>query len=152
VQDYLARPILIENPSSYLSYRHSTIPEGEFLAEVARRSGAGLLLDVNNLYVSSYNLGFDPLVYLQSIPAERVMEFHLAGHTKKVFPDGSVLIDDHASPVSNGVWHLYRQTVQHLGARPTLIEWDQELPALDVLLHQAQLAQTFLEYDHERLA
>lgn len=152
VQDNLRRNILIENPSSYLSYRHSVIPEAEFLGEICRRTGAGLLLDVNNVYVSAFNLGFDPLEYLAAIPGELVVEIHLAGHSEKRYPDGNLLIDDHASPVCQAVWQLYASTLESIGNRPTLIEWDSELPALDELVGEAQTAQTCLDTPNARIA
>ena len=152
VQDNLRRNILIENPSSYLSYRHSVIPECEFLSEICRRTGAGLLLDVNNVFVSAFNLSFDPLEYLASIPGEYVAEIHLAGHSEKFFPDGKILIDDHASPVSLAVWELYATTIELIGDRPTLIEWDSELPNLTELVAEATTAQAYLDSPNERTA
>lgn len=145
VQDNLRRNILIENPSSYLSYRHSVIPEAEFLTEICQRTGAGLLLDVNNVFVSAFNLNFDPLEYLASISGEYVAEIHLAGHSEKIYPDGKLLIDDHASPVNQAVWALYANTLELIGNRPTLIEWDSELPDLDELLGEADTAQAYLD-------
>ena len=152
VQDYLGRKILIENPSSYLRYRHSTIPESEFLTTVSQRTGAGLLLDVNNVFVSACNHHFDPLEYLADVPAEFVDEIHLAGHTLKKFSDGEILIDDHASPVSDGVWSLYIETLKLMGAKPTLIEWDVDLPPLDRLVAEAEIAGRFLSDLHESAA
>ena len=152
VQDYLGRKILIENPSSYLRYRHSTIPESEFLAAVSRRTGAGLLLDVNNVFVSACNHRFDPLEYLADVPGELVDEIHLAGHTLKKFPDGEIRIDDHASPVSDAVWSLYVETLKLMGAKPTLIEWDVELPPLDRLVAEADVAGRHLNALHESAA
>ncbi len=152
VQDNLRRNILIENPSSYLSYRHSVIPEAEFLTEICRRTGAGLLLDVNNVFVSAFNLSFDPLEYLASIPAEYVAEIHLAGHSEKIFPDGKLLIDDHASTVNQAVWELYANTLELIGNKPTLIEWDAELPDLDELVREAQTAQAYLDIRNARIA
>jgi len=145
VQDNLRRSILIENPSNYLSFRHSVIPEWEFLSEICQRTGAGLLLDVNNVFVSAFNLRSDPLQYLASIPAKHVQEIHLAGHCEKEFPDGKLLIDDHASPVTKDVWNLYALTLELIGARPTLIEWDTDLPSLDELVGEANTAQEYLE-------
>jgi uncharacterized protein (UPF0276 family) len=152
VQDNLRRNILIENPSNYLNYRHSVIPEWEFLNEICRRTGAGLLLDVNNVYVSAFNLNFDPVEFLKSIRGEIVAEIHLAGHTEKSFPDGMLLIDDHASPVSQAVWELYADTLALIGDRPTLIEWDTELPALSVLVSEASTAQNYLDTRNARIA
>jgi len=140
VQEFLGRQILIENLSSYLQYRHSVIPEWEFMAEVARRAGCGILLDVNNVYVSSRNLGFSAETYLAAVPRKAVQEIHLAGHTVKTFPEGEVLIDTHSTVVSDPVWSLYRQALKRFGQVPTLIEWDTELPALSVLVGEAHAA------------
>jgi uncharacterized protein len=144
-QDFLGHRLLIENPSTYLQYRHSTIPEWEFLAEVARAADCDILLDVNNVYVSACNHGFDPAVYLGAMPAERVKEIHLAGHTRKRFPEGEILIDTHNAPVAEPVWALYRETLARLGPRPTLIEWDTDLPPFAVLLDEAARAREQLE-------
>jgi uncharacterized protein len=143
-QDYLGRELLIENPSSYLQYTESAIPEEEFLAAVVRASGCGLLLDVNNIYVSSQNHGFDARRYLQALPAAAVREIHLAGYTVNRYPEGEMLIDSHNALVSEPVWELYAHTVRQLGPRPTLIEWDSDLPPLDTLLGQAGLADAIL--------
>jgi hypothetical protein len=140
VQDRLGREILVENPSSYLQYAHSTIPEWEFLAAVAARSGCGLLLDVNNVYVSATNHGYDPRRYLEALPAAAVREIHLAGHRVNRYPEGTLLIDTHDAPVAAPVWELYRHALARLGPRPTLIEWDSELPALEVLVAEAARA------------
>lgn len=143
-QDYLGRELLIENPSSYLQYTESAIPEGEFLAAVASASGCGLLLDVNNIYVSSQNHGFDAHRYLQALPAAAVREIHLAGYTVNRYPEGAMLIDSHNALVSEPVWELYAHALRLLGPRPTLIEWDSDLPPLDTLLGQAGLADAIL--------
>ncbi len=148
VQDYLGRQILVENISSYLQYAESTLPEAEFLAELARRSGCGILLDVNNVYVSACNHGFDAETYLANIPRERVQEMHLAGFTRKQFDDGEILIDTHNRPVAPDVWRLYETAVRRFGCVPTLIEWDSDLPALAVLLEEANKADTILEETH----
>jgi uncharacterized protein len=144
VQDTLGRELLIENPSSYLQYTDSAIPEWEFLAAVARTSGCGLLLDVNNIYVSSQNHGFDAQRYLQALPAAAVREIHLAGYTVNRYPEGEMLIDSHNALVSEPVWELYAHTLRLLGPRPTLIEWDSDLPSLATLLGQAELADAIL--------
>ena len=143
-QDYLCRQILVENVSSYVQYKHSTIAEWEFLAEVARRAGCGILLDVNNIYVSSENHGFDPLVYIDAIPADAVQEIHLAGFDS----NGDCLIDTHGKPVCEAVWQLYAYTIEHLGAKPTLIEWDTDIPPLSVLLGEVWKAEEILERQH----
>ena len=131
----------MENVSSYLQYRDSEIPELEFVAELARRSGCGILFDVNNLYVNSVNHGFDPFAALTALPAQRIGEIHLAGHSR----NGDCLIDDHGSRVIEPVWALYAAACRRFGAVPTLIEWDTDIPALDVLLDEARKVETMLE-------
>lgn len=148
VQDALDRTILIENPSSYLRYRHSTIPEWEFLAAVSECTGSGILLDVNNVYVSACNLGFDPSEYIAAIPSEHVHEIHLGGHTLKTFSYGEIRIDDHASPVCDAVWALYAKTISRMGNKPTIIEWDAELPTLGELVIESETARNYLERRH----
>jgi hypothetical protein len=144
VQERLRRQILVENVSSYLRYRHSTIPEWEFLAQVIRRTGCGLLLDVNNVYVSAVNHGFDAREYLAAMPAAAVQEIHLAGFEAAA----QLLIDTHGGPVADPVWTLYRDTLARIGARPTLIEWDTDIPQLPVLLGEARKADALLEQTH----
>ncbi len=151
-QDYLGRQILIENISSYLQVVDSTIPEWEFLAELAGRAGCGVLLDVNNIYVSARNHGFDPSLYLQAIPRHLVREIHLAGYTVNRFADGELLIDTHNRPVWPAVWGLYRQAVRRFGPLPTLIEWDSDLPELAVLVGEARKAEAIWEECHARAA
>ncbi len=151
-QDYLGRQILIENISSYLQVVDSTIPEWEFLAELAGRAGCGVLLDVNNIYVSARNHGFDPSFYLQAIPRHLVREIHLAGYTVNRFADGELLIDTHNRPVWPAVWALYRQAVRRFGPLPTLIEWDTDLPELAVLVGEARKAEAIWEECHARAA
>ncbi len=150
VQDYLGREISIENLSSYLEYTESTMPEWEFLVEVSRRSGCGILLDVNNVYVSAKNHGLDAYAYIARIPGDLVQEIHLAGFSVNRFlshgnGSGAILIDSHSTPVAEEVWRLYRWTVDRIGKKPTLIEWDSELPPLDVLLNEAYRAERILE-------
>jgi len=140
VQERLGRRILVENPSSYLRFRHSSIPEAEFLGELVRRTGCGLLCDVNNVYVSAWNVGLDAEAYLAALPAGAVGEIHLAGHAVNDADGVNLLIDDHGSPVSPAVWKLYRQALERFGPVPTLIEWDTDIPALDVLLAEAHKA------------
>ena len=140
-QSALGRSLLIENPSSYLQYRHSTIPEWEFLAAVAARAGCGILCDVNNMYVSCSNHGWDPSIYLAALPPESIGEIHLAGHALRTFDGGRTLrIDDHGSRVAPEVWDLYARAVERFGAVPTLIEWDTNVPPLAVLLEEAARA------------
>lgn len=152
IQEHLGRQILIENISSYLQFDHSAIPEWEFLAELAKRSGCGVLLDVNNIYVSATNHGFDAWHYLQALPVRTVREMHLAGFTRKTFDGGEILIDTHNRRVVPEVWRLYEAAVARFGAVPTLIEWDSDLPPLAVLLDEARLAQEILEAHHARAA
>lgn len=152
VQERLGRRILIENVSSYLEFEHSTIPEWEFLREVAARSGCGVLLDVNNVYVSAMNHGFDPRVYIDSIPARDVAEIHLAGHVRNEVEGGSILIDSHSRPVAGAVWDLYDYTLALTGPKPTLIEWDSELPSLEGLLAESDKAGAHLERRHAAAA
>ena len=144
VQERLGRTLLVENISSYLRYRHSTMPEWEFLAALAERSGCGILLDVNNIYVNARNHGFNPLQYLDAVPAGCVGEIHLAGHAVNIVEGRQIYIDDHGSRVTEEVWRLYRQTLDRIGPRPVLIEWDTDVPALDVLLSEAARAQAHL--------
>lgn len=144
-QDYLGRQILIENVSSYLCFTESHIPEWEFLARLAADSGCGILLDINNIYVNSCNHGFDALTYLKHIPAESVQEIHLAGFTTRSMPGGELLIDTHNRPVCPAVWQLYTTAIGRFGPRPTLIEWDQDLPPLTRLLDEAAHADAVME-------
>jgi uncharacterized protein len=142
VQDRLGRQVLVENVSSYLCYAQSAMPEWEFLAEVARRADCGLLLDVNNVYVSASNHGFDPYEYVAQIPADRVAQIHLAGHSDH----GTHLLDTHDAPVCAEVWDLYRATVARLGRTSTLVEWDEHVPELAELLAEAERARAI---EHE---
>lgn len=143
-QDYLGRRILIENPSTYLRFEHSTLDEAEFMAEACQRSGAGLLLDINNVFVSARNHGFDPHEWLRKIPSDLVGEIHLAGHTVREVDGVELRIDDHGSEVPTEVWGLYADMIARLGPVPTLIEWDSNVPGLPVLVNQAQLAERIL--------
>ncbi len=152
-QCHLKRRILIENPSSYLRFAHSTIPEWEFLAAVSRRTGCGILCDVNNIYVSACNHGWDATAYLDAIPAEAVSEIHLAGHSVRHVDGHHVIrIDDHGSRVVPAVWTLYAQALERFGPVPTLIEWDTDIPSLQVLLDEAAQAQTCLDRTQEGAA
>jgi uncharacterized protein (UPF0276 family) len=129
VQDHLGRRIALENASTYLRFAGSSIPEWEFLGEVAHRADCGILLDVNNVYVSSVNHGLDPEKYLAAVPAERVWEIHLAGHTDR----GSHLLDTHSTHVCDEVWELYRFASRRIGAVASLVEWDEDIPDWDTL-------------------
>jgi uncharacterized protein (UPF0276 family) len=136
VQEALGRQIALENISSYLSYRDSTMSEWEFLTAVAEQADCGILLDVNNVYVSSKNHGFSSHEYISSVPASRVVEIHLAGHTD----NGTYLLDSHDTTVAPEVWDLYGYALQHLGQVPTLIEWDDQIPELDILIAESRKA------------
>lgn len=140
LQDKLRRRVLIENPSAYLRFAASELSEAEFLVELARQTGCGLLFDVNNVHVTCANLGGDPGAWIDALPAEAVAEIHLAGHTVTDADGVSILIDDHGSEVSPPVWALYERAVRRFPAAATLIEWDSNLPALPVLLAEAQQA------------
>jgi len=152
VQTILGRSIAIENPSSYFDLAGAEMDECDFLVQLARRSGASILLDVNNVYVSACNHGWCAENYLSRIPAELVKEVHLAGHKVEPTEFGEVRIDDHGSQVCSAVWSLFEQTMQRIGPRPTLIEWDTDVPAFDVLLKQARIANQYIETvsDHAR--
>ncbi|MGH8634936.1 MAG: MNIO family bufferin maturase [Burkholderiales bacterium] len=146
VQAFLKRRILVENPSTYLQFRHSTIPEWEFLATVAQRTGCGILCDVNNIYVSACNHGWDASAYIAALPPAAVGEIHLAGHAVKQLDGGRTLrIDDHGSRVAPGVWALYVEALASFGPVSTLIEWDTGVPPLEVLLEEAARAAALLE-------
>jgi hypothetical protein len=141
VQDRLGRRLVLENPSSYVSYVHSTMPEWEFLGELARRTGAGLLLDVNNVFVSARNHGFDPRGYVEGLSPAVVVQFHLSGHDDS----GPLRIDTHDRRVCPEVWDLFGRAVRRFGPLPTIVEWDDRLPPFSVLLDEAALARTILE-------
>lgn len=140
MQEVLDRHILIENPSRYLEFNDSTMAETDFLVEAAVRTGCRLLLDLNNVFVSACNQGEDPGLYLARIPGNLVEQIHLAGHSVNTVEDNRIRIDDHGSRVSDPVWQLYRDTVARIGARPTLIEWDTDVPGIEVLLGEAERA------------
>jgi uncharacterized protein (UPF0276 family) len=146
VQARLKRRILVENPSSYLRFGHSSIPEWAFLAAVAERTGCGILCDVNNIYVSAWNHGWDARAYLGALPAGAVGEIHLAGHATRHLEDGRLLrIDDHGSHVAPEVWSLYEAALERFGAVPTLIEWDTDIPEFGTLQREAAQAQVCLD-------
>ncbi|MEI4263909.1 MNIO family bufferin maturase [Roseovarius sp. D0-M9] len=145
VQDVLGRRMLLENPSTYVLFDQSTIPETEFLAEVVQRTGCGLLLDVNNVFVSATNHQTDALAYLAAFPLEAVGEIHLGGHNVEELPSGPLLIDAHGSPVADPVWALYFAVLGRTGLMATLIEWDNDVPDWPVLMAEATRAQSVLD-------
>lgn len=145
-QDALGCRLLLENPATYIAFTASTIPETEFLAEIAARSGCGLLLDINNAFVACTNRGTDPAAYLRAFPLQAVGEIHLAGHHSTIDEAGMpLLIDDHGSRVTGDVWQLYAQVLETAGPLPTLIEWDTDLPAWPSLRAEAKAAQALLD-------
>jgi uncharacterized protein len=145
VQEALGRRILLENVSSYVEYRESSLSEPAFLAEIAERADCLILLDVNNVHVSAMNHQFDPLDYLRALPARRVAQFHLAGHRYT----GRFTLDDHGAPVSGAVWELYRAAVRRFGALPAIVEWDENVPSLTRLVAEAEAAR---QIERETLA
>jgi uncharacterized protein (UPF0276 family) len=145
VQTVLGRQMLLENPSTYIRFSESTIAEVEFLAEVSKRTGCGLLLDINNIFVSAKNHGTQPLPYLDSFPLDRVKEIHLGGHHEETDDAGApLLIDAHGSPVSTAVWVLYAHVIARTEAVPTLIEWDNDVPDWPTLRGEVAAAQKIL--------
>ena len=146
VQEAIRRPILLENPSTYLAFRDSTISETDFIRTIAKRTGCGLLLDVNNVFVSATNHGFSAIDYLSDFPLSRVGEIHLAGHAEQSDDEGEpLLIDSHDAPVVDDVWELYEFVLSSVGAIPTLIEWDSNLPEWPILKAEATTAQAILD-------
>jgi uncharacterized protein (UPF0276 family) len=153
VQDTLKREMLLENPSTYLQFTGSTIPETEFLTEISRRTGCGLLLDVNNVFVQAKNHGTSPKAYLAAFPLARVKEIHLGGHDEQADESGApLLIDAHGSPVADPVWSLYESVVARTGPLPTLIEWDNDVPDWAVLAAEARAAGVILARAAKRRA
>jgi uncharacterized protein len=139
VSDFLERPLVLENPSSYVEFASSTMPEWEFLARLAQDADAGLLLDVNNVYVSAFNHRFDANTYVDAIPADRVVQYHLAGHTHK----GTHIVDTHTGEAVPEVWELYARSIARTGSAATLYEWDEDIPEFDVVLAEAQKAAAY---------
>ena len=144
VQDHLGCRMLLENPATYLGFEASTWSETDFLAEIVRRTGCGLLLDVNNVFVSATNHRFDPRAYLAAFPLAAVGEIHLAGHTREELPSGPLLIDTHGAPVADPVRTLYAWVLERTGPLPSLIDWDTDVPPFDRLLSEAARAEALL--------
>jgi hypothetical protein len=141
VSEVLERPLVLENPSSYVEFAHSSMSEWEFLTRLAEEADCGLLLDVNNVYVSSFNHRFDPEEYIDAIPADRVVQYHVAGHTNK----GTHIIDTHSDHALEEVWELYRRAWGRTGPTATLYEWDEDVPAFEVVHAEAQKALRYRE-------
>jgi len=142
VSEILERPLVLENPSTYLEFASSTLTEWDFFAELLEEADCGMLLDCNNVYVQSFNHGFDPRVYIDRIPVDRVVQYHLAGHTNK----GTHIIDTHSDHVIDEVWELYRQAYKRTGPRATLLEWDEDIPTFDVVHAEALKARAYREH------
>ncbi|MTV18891.1 MULTISPECIES: DUF692 domain-containing protein [Bradyrhizobium] len=152
VQDAIWRPLLLENPSTYLEFTESTMSETEFIRRVAERTGCGLLLDINNVFVSATNHGFSALDYLSDFPLSRVGEIHLAGHAEQRDDEGDLLlIDSHDGPVTDAVWKLYEIVITRCGPVPTLVEWDSKIPDWPVLKAEAAAAQAILDRHHREM-
>jgi uncharacterized protein len=151
VQEAIRRPILLENPSTYVAFQESTLSETDFIRTIANCTGCGLLLDVNNVFVSATNHGFSALEYLADFPLSRVCEIHLAGHTEQADDEGDLLlIDSHDGPVADAVWKLYSIVIGRCGPIPTLIEWDSNIPDWPILKDEAEAAQEILD-QHNRI-
>lgn len=151
VQETLGRTMLLENPSTYVDFESSTMSEVDFLRAVVKRAGCGLLLDVNNVYVSAVNHGTEPMAYLDDFPMEHVGEIHLGGHFEdRDDLDAPLLIDAHGTPVAETVWHLYARTLARIGAIPTLIEWDNDVPSFPVLVAEAARARGLMAAEIKR--
>lgn len=145
VQDFLGQRILLENVSSYISFRNSEMTEWDFLAEIAKQADCGILLDINNVYVNSVNHRFDPINYLVGLPAERIGQIHLAGHSRQ----DNLLIDTHDAPVCDDVWELFRFAIQHFGARSTMVEWDDKIPDFPRLENEVRKAEEIIVQETE---
>ena len=139
VSEILEQPLVLENPSSYLEFRSSTMSEAAFFARLLKDADCGMLLDVNNVYVSSVNHGFDPIAYLDALPADRVVQYHLAGHTDK----GTHLLDTHSARMKKDVWALYAHAIARTGPRATLYEWDEDIPSFAAVHREAKKALKF---------
>ena len=148
VQDFLERPLVLENPSTYLEFAASAMSEAEFVARLAEEADCGLLLDVNNVHVSAFNHGFDARAYLDALPADRVCQFHLAGHTHK----GTHILDTHSDHVVPEVWELYGHAIRRTGPRATLVEWDAAIPAFEVVHAEVEKARAWREREAGRAA
>ncbi len=145
-QSYVGRQMLLENPSSYLTFDESTMDEAGFISEIVKRTGCGLLLDINNVYISAHNIKISAEDYLAAYPLKHVQEIHLAGHTETIDDAGqSVIIDDHASPIVTGVWDLFAYTIKRTGPLPVLIERDDNVPTLQELVSEAQFADAIMQ-------
>ena len=144
-QDFFGRRMFVENPSTYMAFDENEMEEYELMNSLAEKTGCGILLDCNNIFVQSHNHGFDPFHYISNINPEFVGEMHLAGHSERDLGEETILIDTHSKPVKKDVWDLYAHAIQHLGEIPTLIEWDMDIPPLQTLLDEADKARNILQ-------
>ncbi|AUH32957.1 DUF692 domain-containing protein [Paracoccus tegillarcae] len=152
LQHFLGRQMLLENPSTYVLFEQSTISETDFLAQIVRRTGCGLLLDVNNVFVSCSNHRTDPRAYLDAFPMHAVGEIHLGGHDQEDLPDGPLLIDAHGSEIADPVWTLYADVLARSGPLPSLIEWDNDVPEFPVLMAEVERARAVIQGSRNALA
>lgn len=146
-QEYFGRTILVENPSTYIAFKHNDMSEAEFMNALAERTGCGILLDLNNIYVQAHNHGYDAFAYIDTINLAYVGEMHLAGHIEKEVTGGTILIDTHSRPIKKDVWDLYAYAIRRLGAISTLIEWDQDFPSLEILVAEAAKARDIIRQE-----
>ena len=144
-QNYFGRTMVVENPSTYIAFKDNDMTEYEFMNALCKKTGCGMLLDSNNIYVQSHNHGLDPYEYIDHINPDYVAEIHLAGHIEKEAGDATILVDSHNQPVRDEVWKLYEYAVKHVGLKPTLIEWDQDFPPLETLLDEAASARSIMQ-------
>jgi len=145
VQDFLGRRILLENVSSYITFKHSEMTEWDFLSEISKSADCGILLDINNVYVNSVNHGFDPVAYLKALPSERIGQIHLAGHSRQ----GDILVDTHDAPVCDEVWDLFRASVKLFGSISTMVEWDAKIPDFPILRAEVGKAEYIINEETE---
>ena len=143
-QEYFGRRIFVENPSTYIAFQIDEMSEAEFMNELARHSGCGILLDINNIYVQAHNHSFDAREYISAIKPDYVGEMHLAGHIERDYGPQTLCIDTHNRPVKDDVWGLYEHALDHVAPTPTLIEWDSDLPELSALVHEAHKAESLM--------
>lgn len=143
-QEYFDRTMLVENPSTYIAFADNEMDEATFMNKIAEKTGCGILLDLNNIYVQAFNHGYDAWDYLDTIDAKHVGEMHLAGHIEQTTGDGTILIDTHSRPIKGDVWDLYEYAIENIGVRPTLIEWDQDFPSLEILVGEADKAREII--------
>ncbi|MBI1300827.1 MAG: DUF692 family protein [Alphaproteobacteria bacterium] len=144
-QTYFGRTMIVENPSTYIAFKDNEMEEVDFMNKLCEKTGCGMLLDINNIYVQSRNHGLDPYDYIDKVDVKHVGEMHLAGHVEKKAGDGVIVVDSHNQPVRDEVWVLFEYAVEKIGVRPTLIEWDQDFPPLSTLIKEAEHARSIIQ-------